>query len=78
MTCALYARIQKLEGVAEAALESLKQGEHDGPCDNADEDGTIWPESGPCEQHLATSKKREEQLMKALKDAGYTVKPPTL
>lgn len=49
-----------------AAEDSLRHGEHDGPCDGGEYDA--------CELHVAASKRRHDRLeraIKALKSPGW-------
>ena len=53
----------------EALEDLLKAGDHDGPCDNADESGRVWPESGACQSHLAAYERRKSKALAALAKA---------
>lgn len=59
----LQVQLDAADRLAEAAEESLKVGQHDGPCDNEDE---FWAVRGPCQQHLATAQQRKENLKQRL------------
>lgn len=56
-----------------AATESLKGGQHDGPCDNDpdSDDSTKW---GPCQKHMATSDTRHNALETAVEKMRELVK----
>lgn len=51
---------EKLKLLREAAREMLKFGQHDGPCDNVDEETGF--REGPCSLHLAASDRRQSNL----------------
>ncbi len=56
-----------------AALKELVQaGEHEGPCDNRDEDGLPFMDSGPCSLHLAASERRRNLALDVIARAEGT------
>lgn len=62
-------RLKLLEAVAKAALESLKQGAHAGPCTN---EGCEY--DCACDRHVQATRKRQIRLRKALAAAGFQAK----
>lgn len=71
----------RLIAAAPELLEALKElvlaGAHEGPCDNRDEDGLPFQDSGPCSLHLAASDRRHNQALDVIAKAEGTASTRT-
>ncbi len=53
----------------EALEDLLRGGQHEGLCDNVDETGEPYEDSGPCDLHIAAHKARQAKARIALAKA---------